>query len=399
MKLKKFEADTEQKAIELVKDELGMDALILNIKKIKPRGFLSFLKKEYVEITAAYEDKQLIKVKESFKDKFNEAEKKSEEIQKRNIEDSKKIAEQAKTISELQKKLSSTEYMLENAMKQLSSVSLETEEENRIFKNKAVKVLYDNLINQGVSENVAEYLFEDIEDIEDIDKLNVNLIVKIVYNKIMKVLGKPKIITKSDSEKFAQNIVFIGPTGVGKTTTIAKLSSHFILDQGLSVSFITADTYRIAAVEQLKTYAEILNSDVGIVYNPDDVVEQIDNMKVINDFIFIDTAGRSHKNGANVDELKVFLDKIPNPEIFLVLSLTTKYDDLLKIISAYDEITNFKIIFTKLDETACLGSILNICYATGKEISYLTNGQNVPDDFEIIKPEKIAKILLGSMYK
>ena len=172
--------------------------------------------------------------------------------------------------------------------------------------------------------------------------------------------------------------------------------SQFIFNDKLNVGFITADTYRIAAVEQLKTYADILDSEVGVVYNCDDIIEKINEFKVINDVIFIDTAGRSHKNLENLNELKSFLDVIPDAEVYLVLSITTKYDDLLSIIEAYSKISDFKIIFTKLDETSCLGSVLNICYETGKEISYATNGQNVPDDIDIIRPEKIARDLLGS---
>ena len=174
------------------------------------------------------------------------------------------------------------------------------------------------------------------------------------------------------------------------------MSSHFFLKKKLIFFFIPADTYRIAAVEQLKTYADILNSEVGVVYSNEDVVEKINEFKVVNDVIFIDTAGRSHKNSDNLTELKSFLEAIPGAEIYLVLSITTKYEDLLSVIESYSKITHFKIIFTKLDETSALGSVLNICYETGKEISYATDGQNVPDDIDIIKPERIARELLGS---
>ncbi len=392
MKMKKYEAATEQKAIEMVKNELGMDALILNIKKVQPRGLFSFFRRSYVEVTAAYEDKPVIKEKEEKQQK--EAFEKT--LNEKNNESNRKIAKQEKTINELEKKLSDTEELLEQVMYKLT-VSSHNANRVREYDNAMLQFFHDKLISQGVSVDITEVLLQDIENIEDLDNLDINLIVKIVYNRIIKILGEPKVLKLAKREKsFAKNVIFIGPTGVGKTTTIAKLSSHFIFNEGLNVGFITADTYRIAAVEQLKTYADILNSDVGVVYSNEDIVEQLDMLKVVNDVIFIDTAGRSHKNSQNLEDLKKFLDVIPDSEIYLVLSITTKYEDLLSIINAYSQIADFKIIFTKLDETSCLGSILNICYETGREISYVTDGQNVPDDIYIIKPEKIAKALLGS---
>ncbi len=392
MKLKKYEAPTEEEAIEMVKQELGMEALILNIKKVKPRGMFSLFKNSYVEVTAAYDDKPSAKTevkKESGSNKKNN---------NNEFENNKKLIKQQQTINELEKKLNNTEELLDDVMKKLSVASHNSNEERK-YENSMLQFFYDKLTEQGVSSKIAEVLLKDIDDVEDFNNLDINLIIKIVYNRVIKILGQPKVVKWKKNSKAAKNIIFIGPTGVGKTTTIAKLSSYFILNENASVGFITADTYRIAAVEQLKTYAEILNVDVGVVYNVDDLIEQIGVMKPINDLLFIDTAGRSHKNKENLRELKEFLDAVPEPEIYLVLSVTTKYEDLLDIISAYDEITDFKIIFTKLDETKCIGSILNICYTTGKEISYATNGQNVPDDIEVMKPEKIVKALLGSMYK
>lgn len=394
MKMKKYEAKTEQEAIEMVKNELGLNAEILNIKRIQPRGLFSFFRKPRVEVTAAYEDKPIQK------EEVKKAEPTTSEFNKKMIEksaqDSKKIASQQKTINELEKKLNDTEGLLEQVMHKLT-VSAYSYNGTRKYDNTMLQFFYEKLTAQGVLPHIVEFLLENIENIEDLDNLDINLIVKIVYNRIIKILGEPKtLVVEKRGKSFAKNVVFIGPTGVGKTTTIAKLSSQFIFKDKLNVGFITADTYRIAAVEQLKTYADILNSEVGVVYNSEDVIEKINEFKIVNDVIFIDTAGRSHKNSENLNELKSFLDVIPDAEIYLVLSITTKYEDLLSIIEAYSKIADFRIIFTKLDETSCLGSVLNVCYETGREISYATDGQNVPDDIEVIKPEKIAKDLLGS---
>ena len=405
MKMKKYEATTEQQAIEMVKNELGMDAIILNIKKIQPRGLFSFFRKPKVEDTAAYEDKPPIKVSKEDVNKNNalsdKAEASDDEKRKailQNVENEKSntIEKQRKTINELERKLYDAEGLLEQVMKKLA-VSSRSFEGSRQYDNTMLQFFYERLVSQGVLPEIADILLQDIENIEDLDNLDINLIVKVVYNRIIKILGEPQILKVHKTERnYAKNVVFIGPTGVGKTTTIAKLSSQFIFKDKLNVGFITADTYRIAAVEQLKTYADILNSEVGVVYSNEDVVEKINEFKVVNDVIFIDTAGRSHKNSDNLTELKSFLEAIPGAEIYLVLSITTKYEDLLSVIESYSKITHFKIIFTKLDETSALGSVLNICYETGKEISYATDGQNVPDDIDIIKPERIARELLGS---
>lgn len=405
MKMKKYEATTEQQAIEMVKNELGMDAIILNIKKIQPRGLFSFFRKPKVEVTAAYEDKPTIKVSKEDVNKNNalsdKAEASDDEKRKailQNVENEKSntIEKQRKTINELERKLYDAEGLLEQVMKKLA-VSSRSFEGSRQYDNTMLQFFYERLVSQGVLPEIADILLQDIENIEDLDNLDINLIVKVVYNRIIKILGEPQILKVHKTERnYAKNVVFIGPTGVGKTTTIAKLSSQFIFKDKLNVGFITADTYRIAAVEQLKTYADILNSEVGVVYSNEDVVEKINEFKVVNDVIFIDTAGRSHKNSDNLTELKSFLEAIPGAEIYLVLSITTKYEDLLSVIESYSKITHFKIIFTKLDETSALGSVLNICYETGKEISYATDGQNVPDDIDIIKPERIARELLGS---
>lgn len=429
MKLKKYEAPTEAQAMEMIRSELGAEASILNIKKIKPRGLSALFKKPYVEVTAAYDEKPLIKVTDedekdlllrtdkknlsSAKNKNDKSEKEAKAEEKfkeeklkieetlKNAENEIRIKRKEEEISELEKKLADTENLLNKALSQLSVAEFQNNSDmqgDRKYDNTLLQFFYDSLIEQEILPEVAEELLKDIDNVEDINSVDINLMVKIVYNRIVSMLGEPKEIEKSE-DKFARNVIFIGPTGVGKTTTIAKISSELIINQEANVSFITSDTYRIAAVEQLKTYAEILDSEVAVVYSPEDMKNEIERLRVVNDFIFIDTAGRSHKNKEHIEELKKLIEAVDNPSAYLVLSITTKCEDLINIIEAYDEFSDFKIILTKLDETLHLGSILNICYKTGKEISYISSGQNVPDDFEVVSPEKIAKALLGSIYK
>ena len=195
--------------------------------------------------------------------------------------------------------------------------------------------------------------------------------------------------------------VIVGPTGVGKTTTIAKIASMFKLDKEAKVAMITSDTYRIAAVEQLRTYANILDVPLQVVYTLEELNDAIDKFKEY-DLILVDTAGRSHKNKEQCMEMLHFANDCVIPEnctkeVFIVLSASTKYKDLENIVDVYSEIGNYNIIFTKLDETSAFGNILNIKLKTGGSLSYVTSGQVVPDDISLIDAQKMAKSLLGGV--
>jgi flagellar biosynthesis protein FlhF len=181
---------------------------------------------------------------------------------------------------------------------------------------------------------------------------------------------------------------------VGKTTTIAKIASLFSLNYGKDVALITSDTYRIAAVEQLRTYANILGIPIKVVYSREEMMEAIDFFSD-KELVLIDTAGRSYKNQEHQQELKELLEAVSDKEVFLALSVATKYKDMLKMVNIYKAMTEFRVIFTKLDETVSYGNIFNIRKATGVRLSYITFGQNVPDDISEINPHEIAKSLLG----
>ena len=216
-----------------------------------------------------------------------------------------------------------------------------------------------------------------------------------VYQKLILRFGQPKPIDLAGAKP--KVLVFVGPTGVGKTTTIAKIASKYKVDYDKKVTFITSDTYRIAATEQLQVYANILDAPMTIVYSKDEINSAIEKYADY-DMVFVDTAGFSHKNTPQREDMKKLLDGIDGKyqkEVYLVLSATTKYKDLLEIVDIYREITDYKFIFTKLDETTTYGNLLNIKLYAGAELSYMTIGQNVPDDIAIFDTQKIVKQLLG----
>lgn len=373
MKIKKYAAHTEQEAVLKIKEDLGKDAVILNIKKVQPQGIFKIFTKPSVEVTAAYEDKKEIKLR----DPTVEVDKKS-------------VGNQLDTkndIKKLENKIDSLEGILNKIADDKNS-----DKKVEKYNNKVIRVIYDNLIANEVMPDIVTNLLIGLDEIIDKDKSNINLAIKVVYDRIIEIIGEPKPIV---IDKKPKSILIMGPTGVGKTTTIAKLSSYFILNEQCNVGLITADTYRIAAVEQLKVYAEILGIETEVIYSESEIESTFKKLSY-KDIIFVDTAGRSHKNTQQIDELNLLIQETKNCEKYLVLSMTTKINDLKNIINTYSKMSDYNIIFTKADETTTKGVILNISYLTNKPISYITNGQNVPEDIEVIKPEEIAKALLGS---
>ena len=305
------------------------------------------------------------------------------------------IAAQEEKIQMLQDMLLATSDMLEKAQSNLSVSRHVESPENRIYQNNLLQIFYNTLVENQVSEEFAREILDELNEKDLVEKLDINFVVKIVYNSIVNIIGAPSALEPTRAKGNPQIFAFVGPTGVGKTTTIAKLTADLSLNRNMDVGLITADTYRIAAIEQLKTYGDILGIDVAVAYKPEELTEHIEAKKNHCDIILIDTAGRSHKDDNNMKELSEFINSSDAIEKFLVLSLTTKFDDMLDIVARYSKICKFRIIFTKLDETNKMGNIANISHKTGQKLSYITFGQNVPDDIKTIAPNEVAMHLLG----
>ncbi len=266
--------------------------------------------------------------------------------------------------------------------------------DNHVF----VKMLYNVLLENEVQEKYINQVLEDMDKVlrtsHSLDNLLSN-----VYQKMVLKLGTPtKIIP---GERKPKVVFFIGPTGVGKTTTIAKIASKFKVEEGKKVGLITADTYRMAAANQLQTYANILGVPLNVIYSADELLDTVKKQTRENEdleVILVDTIGFSHKNEEQRQDTKKLVNALGgfyDSEVYLVLSATTKYKDLIEIADSYMEFTDFNLIFTKLDETKCIGNIFNLKLYTKASLSYITVGQNVPDDIEILNAQKLVKQLLG----
>ncbi|MDF2572182.1 MAG: flhF, partial [Sporomusa sp.] len=251
--------------------------------------------------------------------------------------------------------------------------------------------LMDLLIKNDIEPLIAANLMKGLPDEKSIVGNDQSVIRNLLIDRIVNYLQKIDGIDVSPSG--CKTVALIGPTGVGKTTTVAKLAANFALKEGYKVALITADTYRIAAVEQLKIYGDIIGVPIEIVYSPDELKAALYRHNDKN-LVIIDTAGRSPSNHYQLAELQALLAVDPYIETHLVLSTTTKYKDALEIVNKFSVCSPQKFLFTKVDEASNLGTILNLLYHFPTTVSYMTTGQSVPDDIELASSAKLANMIL-----
>lgn len=443
MIIKKYQAKTEAEAVEQAKKELGQNVVVMNVHTMKKKGFFRFLQPKLIEITAALEedaDKELTR-RETQQNVFGQRGQTAavrgaamttaaggtsmaggaamtaaagsmpmaggaasagrvpdDGILPRTLVES-TMSQRQPSGDAIKERLDNLQTLLEMQLRPVEEgkekEKQETEEPEE--KNETVafmQLLYNTMIENEVNEKYANQI---IDEIEKSNKANtpIDHILANVYQKMILKFGKPMVI--QPAEAGPKVVFFIGPTGVGKTTTIAKIASRFRVDEKKKIALLTADTYRIAAAEQLRTYANILEVPFRVIYSAEEMEAALLDFAEY-DYIFVDTAGHSHHNDTqreNMNELIHSMDEKAEKEVFLVLSATTKYKDLLNIADAYQDMTDYKLIFTKLDETTTIGNMLNLKLHTGAALSYVTYGQNVPDDIEKFNPQKTVKQLLG----
>ena len=416
MTINKFQGKTEEEAIAKAKQEFGDSAVIMNVKEVKPKGLFRAFKNSTYEVTAAMEEKeQFVNPKRALQntkklhDSINlsadekidipkpEAKPDFRELIQKTMPNSSRMQEPEE--KKIEQRLDDLSNRIEESLARTPKGE-KPEAENPVKEKPSseefhfVRILYSTLLKNEVNEKYVNQILDEIEKFIRPGN-SVDMILSNVYQKLILRFGQPKTIDLSGSKP--KILFFVGPTGVGKTTTIAKIASKYKVEYDKKVAFITADTYRIAATEQLQVYANILDAPMAIVYSQAELNDSIAKFEDY-DLVFVDTAGFSHKNEKQRNDMKTLLGGVSeeyNKEVYLVLSATTKYMDLLDIVDSYREIADYKLIFTKLDETTTYGNLLNIKLYSGADLSYTTNGQNVPDDIEVFDTQKIVKKLLG----
>ncbi|WCK52880.1 flagellar biosynthesis protein FlhF [Aneurinibacillus sp. Ricciae_BoGa-3] len=414
MRVKRYVADTMSDALQQIRGELGKDAIILNTKPIKVGGFLGLFSKKKIEVIAAIDqsDKPAAAAKQPpvkkqpdryaelenpifppvlAKEEANSAENTNHTMktgsysQQQAKKEIKEIGRDTKEVSKLSREIEEMKGMFWKLMMTEGSQGHLPPALLAISQRLAAQEVHEKII-MSVMERVLEEL--EPEDLQDDKK---------VYSKVKDHLYSLLVRSPGYAEPIGQTIRFvqlIGPTGVGKTTTLAKLAAENVIEHGKRVGMMTSDTYRIAAVEQLKTYANILNIPLKVVYSPDELAPSLERLSDC-DLVFLDTAGRNYKNREFVEEINRFLYKDKQSLTFLVVSLTSKYQDIEAILHSFESVHIDKVIFTKSDETSTYGTVLNLVVNYGLSLSYITTGQNVPDDIEIASPERVISMLVG----
>ncbi|WP_454190587.1 flagellar biosynthesis protein FlhF [Paenibacillus sp. Marseille-Q7038] len=439
MKMKKYIVDTMPEAMKLIRNELGQDAVILSTKTVRASGLAGILRKHKIEVIAAVEEdkiqpKEPVQVPPAIQTMPRNAV--PEVYRKAGSFNEKETAAQPLTeTNEIKPKATLQQKTQESGKFSSPPAELQPHPEGADF---SVSSRQEPLKAEMEAGSLTEKLLQEISQMKtfmatiaesqsneaslpgDLNEIRTKLKDQGIATDIWSIwMDSAKQSLQVSEEEAGENIVrpliedflseritdginkstrivyVAGPTGVGKTTTIAKLAAEQMFKHKRKVGLITADTYRISAVEQLRTYAAILGIPLEVVQSPADTIRALDHLSEC-DLILMDTAGRNYRNEITVSELKSLLPDEPESELIVVLSLTAKTEDMLTILDHFHKYGTPKLIFTKIDETDTLGSLFNVLKKYPSKLAYITTGQNVPEDIMLPDPKKLADIILGS---
>ncbi|WFA87760.1 flagellar biosynthesis protein FlhF [Paenibacillus amylolyticus] len=446
MRVKQYVVETMPEAMLQIRKDLGSDAVILSTKEIKVGGVMGMFRKKRIEVVAAVdkeENKQTTKpvqnqftpvprafVPEAYRQTARSFVAASDESVTTNTADQSVQDQSAAAPSVFESRnigsnidsgsgSSSTDHKPRPQGADFSGSTTgpkptgsDLQQDKLMIELQDLKQMVTRLSKQGTSADpvpeelhtirerlteqdvwpeVWESWFDSIQAKWSEDELKEQDVEQVVKLEIMHFLEQ----RIEEGILPTTRIVYVaGPTGVGKTTTIAKLAAEQMFKKQRKVGFITSDTYRISAVEQLRTYASILNVPLEVVQSPGDTQRAISRLENC-DLIFMDTAGRNYRNELLVSELQSLLAPVENSETFLVMSMTSKSADMVQITEHFSKYGLDKVIFTKMDETGSCGPLFNLLHRFPLKLAYVANGQNVPDD--LLKPDadSLSKQLLG----
>lgn len=429
MRVKRYIVDTMPDAMLKIRGELGADAVILSTKEMKIGGFLGMFRKKKIEVIAATDTAEKTAAKEKqpppqppvirpvARQAVPEAYRKSAQLVTGDGPHDPLSKPLEEALLEIKAAAGTQASKLEdniNKSKLVVNSEADQSKEDKLFEEiKQMKSLMSKL---ALSQTGEQQLPEGLKSIQE--QLQVQGVVEeladtwiaeayqqwvdsneTLTDEQLKGLVRQSLtdfLSNRIGEGIASQtrIVYVaGPTGVGKTTTIAKLAADQIFRVRKKVGFITADTYRISAIEQLRTYASILNVPIEVVQSPGDVKRAMQRLEHC-DLILMDTAGRNYLNEMFVAELHSLFSPSETSETFLVLSLTSKFQDMRTITENFSKYRLDKVIFTKQDETESVGPIFNLLHEYPLKVSYITNGQNVPDDLLTADSDLLIDMLL-----
>ncbi len=385
MKVKKFTGISMQEVMNKIRGEFGENAVILNSKVVNSNGILGLFKKKSFEVIAAIDNESV----DSKKAPITKV--KPEMVPSIKTKKTDHTVQFAKPIKKEQENPSHEILRELHDMKQM----LALESKYNHFPD-SLREVHQQLVamelDKQIIEKLMDYLLEKWRNNHNSTEMTQEDLSEQVH---IYLLEQIKNITVYRKQLFKRKYInIVGPTGVGKTTTIAKIAAEYVIKHNKQIAFITTDTYRIAAIEQLKTYAEILRVPVEVAYNSEDFKQATERFAHY-DHVFIDTAGRNFRNQEFVEELKELIDFDIDMETYLVLSTTSKESDMTAIYNQFSIINIHGAIFTKIDETANHGSVINFMFKHHVPVIYMTNGQDVPDDIIPATPDNIVKMVCG----
>ncbi len=413
MNLQTFQAPTMADALSQVKKTMGVDAVILHTRTYQRRRWLGLRRREIVEITAgqglnvgrrptrrpaattaAATERGGIEALPVRNASLTKSRPGTTPIPMvpRNVEPGRQFLETPAANHAMMLSLTQEVGGLRSVIKDLVSQNRAKQTPDvpeNLFES------YTQLISNQVAEELAAEVVQTLRrEVRAEHLMNPQFVKDKLAEQLEKLLptSGPIVRVKTTGPHV---VALVGPTGVGKTTTIAKLAANLKLREKHRVGLITLDTYRIAAIDQLKKYADIIDSPLKVAGSPEDLRDAIETMSDC-DYVLIDTAGRSPKDTLKLNELRNFIAVARPDEVHLVLSTTSSQACVELAVERFCEVRVDKIIFTKLDEAAHVGVVLNVIRKVNKSLSYVTTGQDVPDDIEVGRGGRLAQIILGS---
>lgn len=377
MKIKKYLARDFQAALLLAKQEMGPDAIILQTRQVKPKGLKGWFAPREVEVTVATDDTLQVN--------SDRARQSAVRTVPPDESGAAPVAVVPAQHNQLVEEMQKMKAMMADIQARLFEVDL--------LKGMAepVRHFYDILVHNNVDKSIAQEIAASVES--RLPEVGDARWARDVCLHTLQEYVQDIAPIQLQPGRSGHLIFVVGPTGVGKTTTIAKLAANMTFMENKQVALITLDTYRISAAEQLRTFADIIGIPINVAFTPLDLQGALEQFRE-HDIIFVDTAGRSPNNQEHMSELLQYVE-IANPdEIILVMSVTTTTQDLINIYRQFAVMPINKVIFTKLDETCRYGQIINVLKEIKRPLAYFTTGQNVPDDIEIPDSLNIAAMLL-----
>lgn len=422
MNLKRYRVNNIQEALQQIKKDLGPDAIIVSTKQVKEGGSFGLFGKTMLEVTAARDETAKKKAPPPAAPKKTAVETQPVQQALKGLEN--KIASQTSMFStqedakrmllplqqeiqelkdmilsmekrpalvnpatvQLQQEMSEVRHMVQALAAQSHQLRDDELPENLV-------VLFQQMVFNGLEEKFAKRLIQEAKKSIPPNELDNFAYVKIFIARMLMKIVKVSHGIQKDGNR-TKIIAMIGPTGVGKTTTTAKIASEQVLKYKRKVALITLDTFRIGAVEQLQSYAKIMNIPLDVVANKTELAQTVGKYSNY-DVILIDTGGRSQRDEAQMFELRELLESQRYVENFLVLSATTKDHEISEITRKFGELHINGVVFTKLDEGSTYGCIFNHAIRFKKPIAFLTTGQKVPEDIEIATKERLVDLLLN----